>query len=220
MTMRVSMAGVLVWIAFSGVAQAQSAAQSPSKGYVEVVAQSALGNVTSQSFGGEAGVTVVPNIQVFVEAGMVHNIATADISASAQQIAGALSQVQNNVGYTVKQPVTFGVAGVKYLVPAAGTVQPYVMGGVGMAKVSQNVAFTVGGTDVTSSLSQPQYGSIALGSDLSGSFTKPMFTLGGGVTWSAWQQVVVDFQYRYGRILADDGGINVSRAGIGLGVRF
>jgi opacity protein-like surface antigen len=214
------MAGVCVWIAFSGVAYAQSAAPSPSKGYVEVVAQSALGNVTSQSFGAEFGVTVVPNIQVFVEAGMIHNIATADISASAQQIAGALSQVQTNVGYTVKQPVTFGAAGVKYLVPATGSVQPYMIAGIGMAKVSQNVAFTVGGTDVTSSLSQPQYGSIALGSDLTGSFTKPMFTLGGGVALSVWQQVVVDLQYRYGRILAEDGGINVSRAGIGLGIRF
>jgi opacity protein-like surface antigen len=218
--MRVSMAGVLVWIACSGVAQAQSAAPSPSRGYVEVVAQSALGNVTSQSFGGEFGVTIVPNIQVFVEAGMVHNIATADISASAQQIAGALSQVQTNVGYTVKQPVTFGVAGLRYLIPVTGGMQPYVMAGIGLAKVSQNAAFTVGGTDVTGSLSQPQYGSITLGSDLTGSFTKPMFTLGGGVALSVWQQVVVDLQYRYGRILAEDGGINVSRAGIGLGVRF
>jgi opacity protein-like surface antigen len=218
--MRVSMAGVLVWMACSGVAQAQSAAQSPSRGYVEVVAQSALGNVTSQSFGAEFGVTVVPNIQVFVEAGMVHNIATADISASAQQIAGALSQVQTNVGYTVKQPVTFGVAGVKYLIPATGSLQPYVMAGIGVARVSQNVAFTVGGADVTSALSQPQYGSMALGSDLSGSFTKPMFTLGGGVALSVWHQVVVDLQYRYGRILAEDSGINVSRAGVGFGVRF
>ena len=38
--------------------------------------------------------------------------------------------------------------------------------------------------------------------------------------WPAWQRLVVDVQFRFGRILAEDGGINVSRAGIGLGVRF
>ena len=212
---------VLGSLALSGAASAQSAQPTQdSKGYAEVVAQSSFGNVTSQSFGGEFGVTVVPNIQVFVDAGMVHNIATANISASAQQIAGALSQSQSNVGYTVKQPVTFGVVGAKYLVPMQGKTQPYVMAGAGVARVKQDVAFTVGGTDVTGSLSQPQYGSIALGSDLSGSLTKPMIEIGGGVAWNVWQQGVLDFQYRYGRIFADDGGINVSRAGIGLGIRF
>jgi hypothetical protein len=31
---------------------------------------------------------------------------------------------------------------------------------------------------------------------------------------------VLDLQFRYGRIMADDSGINVSRAGIGVGERF
>jgi opacity protein-like surface antigen len=207
-------------LASSGAAFAQTSAQADSKGYAEVVAQSAFGNVTSQSFGGEFGYTIASQLQVFVEAGSIGNVATADIGASAQQIAGAIAQVQSNVGYTVKQPVTFGIAGVKYLVPASGSLQPYVMAGAGIAKVSQNVAFTVGGTDVTSSLSQPQYGGITLGTDLSGSFTKPMVSIGGGVMFPVWRQVVIDAQYRYGRIFSDDGGINVSRAGIGIGVRF
>jgi hypothetical protein len=38
----------------------------------------------------------------------------------------------------------------------------------------------VGGTDVAGNLSQGQYGNITFGSDLSGSFTKPLFVLGGG----------------------------------------
>ena len=47
-----------------------------------------------------------------------------------------------------------------------------------------------------------------------------MLTLGGGVAWPLWQRVVVDFQYRYGRIFTEDQGTNVNRAGVGLGVRF
>jgi opacity protein-like surface antigen len=88
-----------------------------------------------------------------------------------------------------------------------------------VAKVKQNATFTVGGTDVTSTLAQAPY-NVQLGSDLSGTFTKPMLVLGGGVVWPVWHQIHVDLQYRYGRIFADDGAINVSRAGIGIGVGF
>ena len=217
--MRLSVMLLVGTFGLSGVARAQSAPPTSSKGYVEAVAQSAFSNVTSQSFGAEVGVTIVPNVQVFVEGGQVHNVATADISASAQAVAGSLSQTQANVLYSVKQPVTFGVTGVRFIVPMVGKVQPYVMGGGGVAKVKQDVTFTVGGTDVTSTLAQAPY-NVQLGSDLSGTFTKPMLVLGGGVVWPAWQQIIVDFQYRYGRIFAEDGGINVSRAGIGIGVRF
>ena len=73
--MKIAIAGILAWMALPCAASAQAPTQAPSKGYVEVVAQSAFGNVTSQSFGGELGITVVPGVQVFVEAGQVNNVA-------------------------------------------------------------------------------------------------------------------------------------------------
>ena len=53
--MKIVMTAVLVWMATSGLAQAQtgSASDPAGKGYAEAVAQSAFGNVTSQSYGGE-----------------------------------------------------------------------------------------------------------------------------------------------------------------------
>ena len=218
--MRVFVAVVMGTLALSGVARAQAPATAPDadRGYVEAVIQSAFGNVTSQSYGAEGGITVRPNIQVFVEAGMVRDVATSSIGTAAQIIAGFLSQTQANVAFRVKEPVTFGVAGIKFVVPTAGKLRPYVLAGAGMASVTQDVAFTVGGSDVTSSLAT-QYG-VQLGTDLSGSFTKPMIVAGAGAMWPAWQRLVVDLQFRFGRILAEDGGINVSRAGIGVGVRF
>jgi hypothetical protein len=205
-------------LALAGVASAQTPASTPApdQGYVEGVFQSAFGNVTSQSYGAEFGFTVRPNLQVFGEVGKVGNVATSSIGAAAQSIAGFLSQTQANVAYQVKQPVTFGVAGLKFIVPTAGTLRPYVLAGGGVANVTQDVSFTVGGTDVTNSL--PSFG-VTLGTDLSGSFTKPMLVLGAGAMWP-WQRLVVDLQYRFGRIFAEDEGINVNRAGIGIGVRF
>jgi opacity protein-like surface antigen len=83
--------------------------------------------------------------------------------------------------------------------------------------VKKDVSFTVNGADVTSTL--PQLG-VVLGTDLSGSETKPMLSLGVGVVWPVWQKLIVDFQYRYGRVFTSDQGLNLSRAGIGIGVRF
>jgi opacity protein-like surface antigen len=207
-------------LALAGVADAQSAAPAPDHGYIEGVAQSAFGNVTSQSYGVELGFTVLQNLQVFVEAGQTRNVATAAFSAAAQTMAGALSQTQSNVGFSAKEPVILGAAGLRFLIPIEGSkAQPYVMGGFGLAKVTQDAKFSVGGTDVTSSLQQPPY-YITLGTDVSGDFTKPMFTLGGGVAYPVWKQLQLDLQFRFGRIFAEDEAINVTRVGIGIGVRF
>ena len=208
---------VLAW-GSPASAQTPPAVQDADRGYAEVLLQSAFGNVTSQSYGAEIGVTVRPNLQVFVEAGQVRDVATAEIGTAAQLIAGFLSQTQSNVAFKVKEPVTFGVAGIKYLIPIESKLRPYVLGGFGIASVTQDVAFTVGGTDVTSSLASA-YG-VQLGTDLSGNYTKPMIVAGAGAMWQGWQRLVVDAQFRFGRILAEDSGVNVSRAGIGVGVRF
>jgi opacity protein-like surface antigen len=190
----------------------------PGKGYAEIVAQSAFGNVTSQNYGAEFGFTVTPSVQVFFEVGHTLNVATDQISSAAQTIASALSQTQSNVGYSVKQPLTFGVGGVRYLVPISGSkLLPYFVGGIGVAKASNDATFTVSGTDVTGNLSQ--YG-IVLGSDLSGGFTKPMATLGGGVSYAVWESLILDFQLRYGHVFAEGESINSTRAGVGVGVRF
>jgi len=203
-------------------AQAQTAATASApdaqRGYAAVDAAATFGNSSSQSYGGEVGVTVAPGWQLFVEGGHINNAATAALATAAQAIAGGLGQTQSGVGVSAKEPVAFGDAGVRYLVPVSSTsVLPYVMAGIGAARVTQDATFTIGGADVTSSLAQ--YG-VQLGTDLSGRFTKPLLVLGGGVTVPVWSRVLIDLHYRYGRIFAADQGINVSRAGIGMGVRF
>jgi opacity protein-like surface antigen len=193
-----------------------SAAAQPDRGYVEAVAESAFGNVTSQSFGAEVGVTVRPDLQVFGSVGKIRDVATTEIGTSAQTIALALATLQTGaVSYSVKEPVTFFVGGVRYRIPSTMMLKPYILGGLGVATVSKNVQFLIGGVDASSTLAQ----FVAIGTDVSGEETKLMFTLGGGVVWPAWRQLVVDLRYQYGRISTDT-AITVNRAGIGVGVRF
>lgn len=201
-----------------GVAHAQTPSSGdPSHGYVEANIQSSFGNVTSQSFGAEIGIAVYGPLQVFAEFGRARDVAAPEIGAEAQQIAGALSQTRAGVSFQVRQPATFGLAGVRYAYQAEPRIIPYVLGGFGAAQVKQEVSFAINGSDVTSTLAQ--YG-VVLGSRLTGSETKPMLVLGGGVQVPLWQRLVIDLQYRYGRIFTPDIATNVNRAGIGVGVRF
>jgi opacity protein-like surface antigen len=204
-------------LTLDGVAHAQSAGSSSGDTYVEGVAQSAFGNVTSQSFGIEAGVRIGSDSEVFGEFGRVADVATTEIGAHAQLVANELAQLQSNVSFSVAEPVRFFAAGIKYGVPTSWTLKPYVLAGFGLATVKQDVAFRVGNSDVTSTLSQ--FG-IALGGDLSGSFTRPMVVVGAGAMYPIHGSFFADFQFRYNRIFAPGSAIPIGRAGLGLGFRF
>jgi opacity protein-like surface antigen len=188
-------------------------APAPGRGYAEVVAQSAFGNVTSQSFGGEVGVTVKPGIQIFVDAGRVRDAAPASLGARAQTIAAGISRAAGGADFRVRQPVTFGVAGVKYLVPVQSSkIEPYILGGGGVARVAREVTFSPSAGDLS------QF--VTLGSDLTGSETAGMISVGGGLALAVWPRVMLDLQYRFGRVFTSEDATNVNRAGAGIGVRF
>lgn len=221
-SMRIIAGAIIATAALSGIAHAQTGSgtpvfsSNPDRGYVVGVAESAFGNATSQSYGGEVGFRIADGVEVYAEGGRVRNAATDTLGVSAQKIAGFLSQTQGAAAFTAKTPVTFGTAGVRYLFPTEGHAKPYVMAGGGFAQVKQDVQFTVNGNDVTGNMDQL---GVTLGTDLSGTENKAMLVLGVGVVWTAWKPFVIDARYRYGRIFTST-AFNVSRAGLGLGIRF
>jgi opacity protein-like surface antigen len=214
MSVVAGMALASVALATAAHAQAPAPATSavPSNGYAEVVAQSAFGNVTSQSFGGEIGFNVTPDVEIFLDAGLVRDAAPSTLGANAQKIAAGVSALAGGADLHVKEPVTFGVAGVKFLIPTNNRVAPYVLVGAGLAQAKKDVTIT----PATGTLNQ----FVTLGDDLSGSETKPMISAGVGVGVPLGRMLIVDFQYRYGRVFTSNEGINVNRAGLGFGVRF
>ena len=216
--MKLMVAGLVGMLALSGVAHAQSAS-SESTGFIEGVAQSAFGNVTSQSFGIEGGVMLAPRIAVIAEFGLVRDAAPKTLGTTAQVIASSLTTLQSAaVAYTVKQPVSFGQVGVRYSIPYSDKLHPYVEVTGGLAKIKRDVTFTVGGTDVTDKLSTT-YG-IVLGTDLAGTESKLMIGGGGGVVYDITSSVIFDAGYRFSRVNTDPSSINISRIGAGIGIRF
>jgi opacity protein-like surface antigen len=215
---RFGLTTVVILAALGAPAYAQQAPSGsgtlpPSRGYAEGVAQSAFGNVTSQSFGGEFGIAVRPGVSIFVEGGFIRDAAPASLGTAAQTLASAVTVLAGPTTYRVKEPITFGVAGVKYAFPvSSSSVAPYVLGGAGFAQAKKDVSFTTPSGDIT------QYAT--LGTDLSGSETKAMISVGAGVDWLIGRVVVIDLQYRYGRVFTSGDGLNLNRAGVGVGVRF
>lgn len=187
--------------------------------YLEGFAQSAFGNVTSQAFGVEGGMRLDPRLRVFVEAALARDTSPKSLGAAAQVIAGYLTQVQPSaVGFSVRQPVRVLVGGIRYHLPYGdGDFEPYVLAGFGVASVERDVSFTIGGTDVTNTIGT--YG-VALGKDLSGSVTKGMLSLGGGLVWNVSKAVFGEAQYRFGRVFDEPKALNLNRVGVGIGVRF
>ena len=205
-----------ILIAARGAGAQTPVPPAPDRGYAEAIAESAFGNVTSQSFGAEVGVTVRPELQVFGSVGHIRDVATSEISTAAQTIAGALSQLQPAaVSFSVKEPVTFFVGGVRYRIATTSKLKPYVSGGVGVGTVKKDVKFLIGGSDAPATISQ----FVTLGSDVAGDESTLMFTLGGGAVYPVWHQVIVDLHYQFGH-LSSETPISVSRAGLGVGLRF
>lgn len=211
--MKLMVASLVGMLAVSGVAHAQTAV--PSKGYIEGIAQSAFGNVTSQSFGAEGGVSLTETVQIFAEAGLVRDTAPDTIGPAAQKIAVALGA---GSAYSVAQPVNFGLIGLRYNIPMEGrALHPYISVGGGLAGVKHDVAFQVNGTDVTDKLDT--YG-VVLGSDLAGTQRKLMISGGAGLVYNITRTILFDATYRFGRIQTDGTATNVQRVGAGIGFRF
>ncbi len=219
--MKRTVAVALGMMVLAGAAYAQPSAGSdpatPASRYIAVMGQATFGQTTSGAVSGEFGVFLTPALALFVEGGGLWDATGTPTITAAQQVAAYLATAQTAaVGYSVKQPVGFVVGGVRYVLPVKSRLRPFVMAGGGGARVTEDVHFTLGGSDVTSAL-QP-YG-VALGSDLAGSVTKGMITVGIGADWAIGRRLLVDVSYRYGRIFTTD-GINVNRVGAGVGVRF
>ena len=182
----------------------------------------AAGHASGSLVSIEAGKRVNEAWDVFLEVGRVTDTRTDQLDADAELIRKALGSTAT---VTVKQPANFGDVGVRYKVPAMGRALPYVMLGVGVAKVTKNVDFAVGGTNVNSVLAST-YG-VQLGDDLTGGQNKAMFSLGAGVQIAATDRVFVDVSYRFGRIFTTatggangTAGLNLNRLQGGVGVRF
>jgi len=169
---------------------------------------SSIGNTTGDVLI-DGGVRVARHLMVFGNIGRFGNL-QADLQPTLDAATAALAANQG-LGVTGggTLPAWYGVTGLRVEIPTRSRVLPYVLGGVGLARLNPQPQFTyssgtlpdgstpIVGTDVTTEITSP------------GIFSPPaadttfMFSLGGGVQVPVAPHWVVDAGYRYSRISAD-----------------
>jgi opacity protein-like surface antigen len=217
---------VLILIAACVAGCAQPAFAQGDRAYVNVSGGMAIApDSTSGNILGEVGVRVARNLFVFGDVGQIHNLQPSLVQPAIDAASAALSESGVTVTGTGRVPAWQTLGGVRYLFPTHTGLTPYVLGGVGVARLSPTAEFTY------ASGALPDGSTATPGEDLTseimllGDYTQPaasnafMFTLGGGVQLPVAPHVKVDVGYRLSRIDADT-PVNAHSIIAGVGYRF
>ncbi|HKE86343.1 MAG TPA: outer membrane beta-barrel protein [Vicinamibacterales bacterium] len=219
----------LMGVAMPVLAQEQPA--SDPRGLVSVSGGfvSALGDKSSD-FRFETGVRVAPHLMVY---GNIGRFGDLHVDLQPQIDAATASFAANDsldVSGTATVPAWYGSGGLRFSVPVRGPVSPYVLGGIGFARLSPTAQFTFNsgilpdgstptpGADVTSAI------------ESNGLFANPaastqlLWTTGGGALIAMGPHMALDAGYRYSRINADTtlntSAFNANGLTFGVGYRF
>jgi opacity protein-like surface antigen len=182
-------------------------------------------DVTSGDFVGEVGVRVAPRLMVFGNLGRFRNLQSSDLAQGVDSTAAIAAGTGLDITGTATMPTWYSTGGVRYEVAPRSSFMPYVLGGVGLARLTPTAHFTYSsgllpdgttpsaGADVTTALvTAGDYTQQAAS-------TAMMYTLGGGVGVPLAQHWAVDVGYRYSRV-ASDTPVNIQGATFGVGCRF
>jgi opacity protein-like surface antigen len=183
-------------------------------------------DTTSGDVLGEVGVRVAPHLLVFGDLGQFHNLQPSDLQPAVDNATALLADTQGvTVLSTARVPAWYSLGGVRYELPIQHRLSPYVLGGIGFARLTPTAQFTY-------SSGTPADGSTPVfGEDLtnqlvsSGLYTAPsattafMFTLGGGLEIPVTDHWAVDAGYRFSRVSAAT-PLNAQGPTFGLGYRF
>jgi opacity protein-like surface antigen len=209
---------------------AQEAGGVDARGYVSGFGGAAWGGGnTTGSVLFEGGARVAKNLMIFTSIGRF-----ADLKGDLQPTLDATTAALNNQGVDVTAtgslPAWYGIGGLRAEIGATKHAMPYVLGGIGAARLAPtaDLSFAGGtmpdgttpdvGTDVTNQLTT------------AGSFTLPqastefMTMLGAGVQVPFTQHWAGDVGYRYSHINADPslsaGALHTNVMTFGVGYRF
>lgn len=196
------------------------------RGYVRGIGGfTTTADVTSGDVLGEAGARVAPHVSIFGDVGQFHNLQPSEVQPAVDTTVATLSSsIGLNVLGTGRVPAWYSLGGVR-IEGSGKRVTPYVLGGVGVARLTPKAQFTY------SSGTLPDGSTPAAGDDVTtalltaGDFTSPtpttaaMFTVGGGVDVPVARHWAIDAGYRYSRV-ATDTPLNAQGATFGFGYRF
>jgi Outer membrane protein beta-barrel domain len=196
------------------------------RGYVTGMGGFAVSpDITSGDVMGEAGVRIAPHLMLFGDLGQFHNLQPSDV----QPVVDGTSALTTAQGLSVigsaRVPAWYYVGGLRFEVPTHSRISPYVLGGIGSARLTPKADFTFESGTLPDG-STPQVGDDVTSALVSaGDFSAPpatnafMFTVGGGVDVPVARHWAVDVGYRSSRVSADT-PLTAQGVTFGFGYRF
>ena len=153
---------------------------------------------TSPFFGGSLGFDVTRNLQITADFGRIQDVTAhftrEDLALVDQGVRAELGVPSSS---TVEMPTNYLSGGMRFRFANDRKVQPYLLAHAGIAHMSPKPTFTAAGFDLTSEVlnADDQFVGHIFREE-----TRPMATLGGGVTATLSRHVQVDVGYKYSGI--------------------
>jgi len=174
--------------------------------------------------GAEAGMRVWRTLDLLAEVGWFQNAVNSGTTAATGPLVAYLQATQGQpASASVKAPATFATIGGRWVFESQRKFRPYVIVAVGGARVNIKSSFSLGGTDITSTLATK---GVTLGQDLTGHSSHVAVTAGGGVLIPLGMVMprlgmwYLDAGYRSTSIATPGQSTNVNRFNVGFGARF
>jgi len=209
------------------VALAAAPAYAQSSGvYANVAGGFAVADATSGDLLGEVGVRIAPHLSLFGDIGQFHNLQPSLVQSSVDGTDATLAAGGLGVTGVARVPAWYSMGGVRWTMPLNARLSPYVLGGIGFARLTPSAKFTYASGTLVGAAAPPVTGDDVTSQIVSlGDFSAPpasnafMFSLGGGVEAPIAPHLVADVGYRVSRISAET-PVNAQSVTFGVGYRF
>jgi opacity protein-like surface antigen len=181
------------------------------KGYVQGVGGLTFQSEVSGLFGGEFGVNITRDVQIYGQVGRMINILPKSIQDDLDDAAQSLTVLTGDRWqFDGKIPATYFGGGVKLLIPTGARVRPFVIAGVGAATLKASIKEIDLGEILDDLIDEGFIDE----EDVRG--TEFAFEFGGGLSIPVGVRMQIEGGYRLMRISS----VNVSRFVGSVGVRF
>ena len=217
---RSMMFAVVLLAAVATTAAGQQPAPTPLRGYLIGGGGLSIGlPEMSAMLSAEAAENVRPDIQVYLTATFYDDVMSEEardmLAAASAAMTSATGTTWEFSGRDKARSVSLGV---KYLVPTASGVRPYIGGGFGVINLRRVITEQRLGTVTDAYLAQ--FGAPdGLIDPTQSNTNRPMGELAGGVGFVV-RRAYVDFGFRYRTVFHSPGQVNLSQAGVSLGLKF
>lgn len=189
-------------------------AQEPHRGYLQGVGGVTFGTEPSHIFGGAAGISLGPRVQVIVEIGRMGDVLPRSVRRDINDAFREIGETEGvDISANVKARATYLAVGARINAPARGRIAPFATLVVGSARISPKLGFRIEGVDVTPSDELLEEAGVTSGRE-------PLLGVGGGVEIAIHRRLGVELGYQYNRIFTEDPAINTHRALTGINVKF